>query len=218
MAAAIRALFLVALQASTVSALAVRKSAVESSARRGVVALHPATAFARRKIIMLLPATAFAPTSTSAVSPDGLEFKEQGGVQYADVSPGRGDAVVGKDSRVTVDLVGRLVGRQGWTFENTRDDDDPYRLSLGRGDVIEGLEAGLQGMRVGGVRRIVVPSALAYADRSQEPIPRSFAFQQRLYSTVLNDNRRTREAAALGADLVGKVMFDVKVLAIRPPR
>ena len=83
---------------------------------------------------------------------------------------------------------------------------------------IEGLEAGLQGMRVGGVRRIVVPSALAYADRSQEPIPRTFAFQQRLYSTVLNDNRRSREAAALGADLVGKVMFDVKVLAIRPPR
>ena len=89
---AIRALFLVALQASSVRALAVRRSAVESSARRGVVALHPATAFARRKIIMLLPATAFAPTPTSAVSPDGLEFKEQGGVQYADVSPGRGDA------------------------------------------------------------------------------------------------------------------------------
>ena len=203
--AATRALLVIALQSSNVQALAPpRKSAVESSARRGVVAL--------------LPATAFAPTPTSAVSPDGLEFKEQGGVQYADVSPGRGDAVVGKDSRVTVDLVGRLVGRQGWTFENTKDDDDPYRLSLGRGDVIEGLEAGLQGMRVGGVRRIVVPSALAYADRSQEPIPRSFAFQQRLYSTVLNDNRRSREAAALGADLVGKVMFDVKVLAIRPPR
>ena len=215
MAATIRALFLVALQASYVRGLAVRKWAVESSEPLRNSAVESS---ARRGVVALLPATAFAPTPTAAVSPDNLEFKEQGGVQYADVSPGRGDAVVGKDSRVTVDLVGRLVGRQGWTFENTRDDDDPYRLSLGRGDVIEGLEAGLQGMRVGGVRRIVVPSALAYADRSQEPIPRSFAFQQRLYSTVLNDNRRSREAAALGADLVGKVMFDVKVLAIRPPR
>ena len=139
---AIRALFLVALQASSVRALAVRRSAVESSARRGVVALLPATAFARRGVVALLPATAFAPTPTSAVSPDGLEFKEQGGVQYADVSPGRGDAVVGKDSRVTVDLVGRLVGRQGWTFENTRDDDGPYRRSPGRGD---GSECGCGG-------------------------------------------------------------------------
>ena len=55
-------------------------------------------------------------------------------------------------------------------------------------------------------------------DRAQQPVPRTFAFQQRLYSTVLNENRKVREATSeLGADLAGKVMFDVKVLAIRPP-
>lgn len=58
--------------------------------------------------------------------------------------------------------MGRLVGKQGWTFEDTRDDDDPYRLQLGRGEVVEGLERGLLGMKVGAVRRVVVPSPLAH--------------------------------------------------------
>mmetsp|Transcript_21481 Transcript_21481/g.64557 ORF Transcript_21481/g.64557 Transcript_21481/m.64557 type:complete len:205 (+) Transcript_21481:208-822(+) len=150
-----------------------------------------------------------------------LEFRSLGdGLQVADVSAGRGDAVVARDSRVTLELVGRLVGKQGWTFEDTRDDDDPYRLQLGRGEVVEGLERGLLGMKVGAVRRVVVPSPLAYVDRSKEPVPRRPAFRQRLYGTVLNDMRRTQEQIGLGAgnDVAGVVAFDVKVLAIRPPR
>lgn len=175
----------------------------------------------RREIVssgVAAAVTLFAGTSGSARAADGLVFRESAnGVQVADVTEGRGDSRVESKSRVTVELVGRLVGRQGWTYENTRDDDEPYRLSLGKGQVIPGLEQGMQGMRVGEVRRIIIPSALAYANRTQEPIPRSFAFQNRLYSTVLNENRKSRESSQLGADLVGIVMIDVKVLAIRPP-
>ena len=63
-----------------------------------------------------------------------------------------------------------------------------------------------------------MPSKLAYVDRVKEPVPRSMAFQNRLYGTVLNDNRKTQETAGLGADVAGVVAFDVKVLNIRPPR
>ena len=49
-------------------------------------------------------------------------------------------------------------------------------------------------------------------------VPRSPAFRNRLYGTVLNDNRKTQETAGLGADVAGVVAFDVKVLNIRPPR
>ena len=147
-----------------------------------------------------------------------------------------------RDSIVLVELVGRLVGKQGWTFEDSREDGDPYRLQLGKGEVVEGLERALVGARVGEVRRTVVPSKLAYVDRVKEPVrdpesarwrevvqfltrrrphtqvPRSPAFRNRLYGTVLNDNRKTQETAGLGADVAGVVAFDVKVLNIRPPR
>ena len=171
-----------------------------------------------------LATLAFTGSSQSlAVPNDGLTFIDTpSGLKYADVRQGKGDQVVGPHSRVTLDLVGRLVGRQGWKFENTRDDDEPYRLQLGNGLVIEGLEEGLQGMRVGGYRRLVLPSRLAYSvpsGRSLEPIPRSFDFQQRLYSTVLNPTRLEQEQNGLiaGEDVTGIVQLDVVVLLIRPP-
>ena len=155
----------------------------------------------------------------AAASARDLQFKDLGdGLTVAQITEGRGDAVVRQDSVVLVELVGRLVGKQGWTFEDSREDGDPYRLQLGRGEVVEGLERALVGARVGEVRRTVVPSRLAYVDRVKEPVPRSPAFRNRLYGTVLNDNRKTQETAGLGADVAGVVAFDVKVLNIRPPR
>ena len=53
-------------------------------------------------------------------------------------------------------------------------------------------------MKVGQIRRVVVPSPLAYVDRTLEPVPRRPAFRQRLYGTVLNDTRRTQEQIGLG--------------------
>ena len=155
----------------------------------------------------------------AAAAARDLQFKDLGdGLTVAQITEGRGDAVVRRDSVVLVELVGRLVGKQGWTFEDSREDGDPYRLQLGQGLVVEGLERALVGARVGEVRRTIVPSRLAYVDREKEPIPRSPAFRNRLYGTVLNDNRKTQETAGLGADVAGVVAFDVKVLNIRPPR
>ena len=103
---------------------------------------------------------------------------------------------------------------------NTQEDDEPLRLTCGKGQMIEGLEEGLVGMRAGGKRRLVIPSRIGYNDRDHEPKPRTFGQQQRLYGTVLNDVRRRqeRESAELGGnDVAGVVALDVQVINVRPP-
>ena len=165
-----------------------------------------------------------------------LQFKDLGdGLTVAQITEGRGDAAVRQDSIVLVELVGRLVGKQGWTFEDSREDGDPYRLQLGQGLVVEGLERALVGARCGRgaadgralearVRRpregpVRDPESARWREVVQfltrltaTQVPRSPAFRNRLYGTVLNDNRKTQETAGLGADVAGVVAFDVKVL------
>jgi FKBP-type peptidyl-prolyl cis-trans isomerase FkpA len=154
----------------------------------------------------------------AAEDPPQLVFRETStGVKIAEIALGSGaDNAVGPASKVTFHMVGRLAGRQGWVFENSQLEDDPYRLDLSqRGAVVAGLVEGLQGMRVGGKRRIIVPSAEGYVNREVEPVPRDFGSRNRLYSTVLNSNRKDQERKALGADLAGVVVFDVAMLRIR---
>ena len=169
------------------------------------------------------------PTAANAVvstePPKKLTFQTfESGVRVADILVGNsntansdsGSSVVTPTSKVNIHILGRLLGKQGWIFEASQAaGEDPYRLDLGTGTVVTGLEEGLVGMRPGGRRRIVVPSAVGYTSRQLEPIPREFSNKQRLYTTVMNGNRIERERQALGADLAGVVVFDVELLRFR---
>ena len=142
------------------------------------------------------------------------------GLRWADIQAGTGEEAVGLHSRVTFHVIGRLVGKQGWVFVNSQaEEDEPYRLIMGTGTMIAGLEEGLKGMRAGGKRRLLIPSPIGYKDRAHEPIPRSFGQRQRLYGTVLNENRLRQETVGLGEgnDVAGAVLLDIQVVTVRPP-
>jgi peptidylprolyl isomerase len=80
-----------------------------------------------------------------------------------DLTVGDGDeATTGK--KVTVHYVGVsfLTGEQ---FDASWDRGQPFEFKLGKGQVIPGWDQGVAGMKVGGRRRLTIPSALAYGAR-----------------------------------------------------
>ncbi|HEY2779084.1 MAG TPA: FKBP-type peptidyl-prolyl cis-trans isomerase [Gaiellaceae bacterium] len=80
-----------------------------------------------------------------------------------DLTVGDGDeATAGK--KVTVHYVGVsfLTGEQ---FDASWDRGQPLEFKLGKGQVIPGWDQGVAGMKVGGRRRLTIPSAMAYGAR-----------------------------------------------------
>jgi peptidylprolyl isomerase len=80
-----------------------------------------------------------------------------------DLTVGDGyEAASGK--KVTVHYVGVsfLTGEQ---FDASWDRGQPFEFKLGKGQVIPGWDQGVAGMKVGGRRRLTIPSAMAYGAR-----------------------------------------------------
>ena len=83
-------------------------------------------------------------------------------VQITDVVVGTG-AVAELGATVKVHYTGWLM--DGKQFDSSRTTDTPFEFSLGAREVIPGWDIGLQGMRVGGKRELVIPSELAYGKK-----------------------------------------------------
>ncbi|MGP9693029.1 FKBP-type peptidyl-prolyl cis-trans isomerase [Brachybacterium sp. AOP25-B2-12] len=75
---------------------------------------------------------------------------------------GRGDVV-------DVHYVG-VAHASGDEFDASWNRGEPLRFQLGVGQVIAGWDQGVQGMRVGGRRRLEIPASLAYGDRGAPPV------------------------------------------------
>ena len=88
------------------------------------------------------------------------------GLQYEDVTVGSGaEATVG--NYVSVHYTGWLYqnGVKGAKFDSSKDRNDPFAFPLGAGHVIRGWDEGVQGMKVGGTRILVIPAELGYGAR-----------------------------------------------------
>jgi FKBP-type peptidyl-prolyl cis-trans isomerase len=81
------------------------------------------------------------------------------GLKYEDLKVGD-KAVAVKGKRVTVHYTGTLAN--GKKFDSSRDRNEPFVFKLGAGEVIKGWDEGVEGMRVGGKRKLVVPASLGY--------------------------------------------------------
>ena len=97
---------------------------------------------------------------------DSREVVTSSGLHYVDLRVGEGDeAASGKI--LEVHYVGRLG--DGTRFDSTRDRDRPLTFRLGAGDALKGWDEGLVGMKVGGRRELLIPSALAYGAQGSPP-------------------------------------------------
>ena len=88
------------------------------------------------------------------------------GLQYEDTVQGTG-ATAQAGQQVTVHYTGWLYenGKAGAKFDSSKDRNDPFEFPLGAGMVIRGWDEGVQGMQVGGTRRLVIPPQLGYGAR-----------------------------------------------------
>ena len=84
------------------------------------------------------------------------------GLKYEDVKVGTGEtATAGRT--VSVHYTGWLT--DGKKFDSSKDRGKPFEFPLGGGRVIKGWDEGVQGMKVGGVRKLIIPASLGYGSR-----------------------------------------------------
>lgn len=83
-------------------------------------------------------------------------------LEKEDIVVGEGPTAA-KGHRVEVHYTGWLT--DGKKFDSSVDRGQPFQFELGRGQVIQGWDQGVAGMRVGGRRKLTIPSHLAYGDR-----------------------------------------------------
>ena len=84
------------------------------------------------------------------------------GLQYEDIKQGQGDAATAGKT-VSVHYTGWLT--DGKKFDSSKDRGQPFEFPLGGGRVIKGWDEGVQGMKVGGKRTLVIPPQLGYGPR-----------------------------------------------------
>ena len=75
-----------------------------------------------------------------------------------------GGAEATKGKKVSVHYVGAAFST-GDEFDASWNRGQPFEFKLGKGQVIPGWDAGVQGMKVGGRRKLTIPSAMAYGGR-----------------------------------------------------
>ncbi len=126
--------------------------------------------------LMLAAAMIFACSQKETASPDinkggdtvmekgasvasGKMVKTPSGLQYEDIVAGSG-ASPSPGKKVTVHYTGWLT--DGKKFDSSVDRNEPFVFQIGAGQVIPGWDEGVMSMKIGGKRKLVIPSNLGY--------------------------------------------------------
>ncbi|KAK9857988.1 hypothetical protein WJX84_004054 [Apatococcus fuscideae] len=138
----------------------------------------------------------------------------ESGLQYQDLRPGSGQQAQ-SGSLCEVDWDGYTIGYYGRPFEArnkpkgssfTGDDKDFFKFTLGDHSVIPAFEEAVSGMKIGGIRRIVVPPEIGYPDndfRKQGPVPTTFS------------GKRTLDFVLKNHGMIDKtLLFDIELIKI----
>lgn len=145
--------------------------------------MHGMLLFRRRHVSALMALAASAtvaacsnPVSADRVPPPGPDeityapslnitlsqfTKQADGVYVQDQTPGTGALIASGDSI--------SVAYTGWLPTGKQFDSGTFRFKVGAGSVIKGFDSGVVGMRVGGTRRVIIPSELAYGRAGSPP-------------------------------------------------
>ena len=84
------------------------------------------------------------------------------GLSYMEIKEGTGDEAR-SGQQVTVHYTGYLTS--GKKFDSSLDRNQPFTFTLGTGQVIKGWDEGVEGMKVGGKRKLIIPPDLGYGSR-----------------------------------------------------
>ncbi len=131
-----------------------------------------------RNIFKTLFAALLAGSIGAALAPTALRAEPgettltASGLKYTDVKTGTGESPkVGQT--VKVHYTGWLYvnGAKGKKFDSSRDRGEPFEFPLGMGQVIKGWDEGVESMKVGGRRTLIIPPDLGYGARAMGPIP-----------------------------------------------
>jgi FKBP-type peptidyl-prolyl cis-trans isomerase len=119
--------------------------------------------------LMLLLSAACVTTACSQQDIAPMEASNVTELIKKDMTKGEGaEAKAGQ--QVSVHYTGWLydakgVENKGKKFDSSRDRGTPFEFSLGAGEVIKGWDEGVQGMKVGGNRTLIIPPAMGYGKR-----------------------------------------------------
>ncbi|CAI5504922.1 unnamed protein product [Closterium sp. Naga37s-1] len=201
--------------------------------RRGVAlggAAAAASALVSSVAVTLLPADVAEATESNFADMPALRGKDYGksrmkyadytetdsGLQFKDLREGTGPTPQPGDL-VVVDWAGFTIGYYGRIFEARNkakggsfegNEKDFFRYRVGQGEVIPAFEEAVASMKLGGVRRIVVPPEIGYPDNNfnkQGPKPTTFSGQRALDFVLKNQG------------LIDKtLLFDIELLKIVP--
>ncbi|MEW5740488.1 MAG: FKBP-type peptidyl-prolyl cis-trans isomerase [Myxococcota bacterium] len=115
-------------------------------------------------LIVLAGCTKDAPRPLNPQPP----FVMENGVEVRVLRPGDGDAAK-KGDKITVHFVGTLT--DGGVFDSSRARGQPFQFWVGEGQVVEGLDQGLLGVKEGELRVLTIPAKLGYGMEARPKIP-----------------------------------------------